>query len=491
MREQRRISAWIGFVLSTCLFAGCASDPNVRKQKYLESGNRYLAKEKYREAAIQYQNALQVDPRFVEGHYQLAQAYLKLGMLPSAWQELQRTIDLGTKNGKAHIDSGNILLAATQYNNAQDHARTVLGLDPQNVDAHILLANSYAGLGNLPASLEEMQKAIQLAPDRSRSHLNLALLQAGEKQGAAAEASFKKALQLEPKSVATLLALGSFYEGAERWDDAEQQFRLAMQAEPTNYVPVAALAQMLMIRGRRADAEQILQLAKSTLHDNPKGYRLLGDFYFAQGELDKASEEFASLFRQYPKDIRLERDYIQILILRNKLDEATKLDDQILKGNSKDVDSLILRGQILFRQGKANESIAVLENALRTEPDNPVAQYHLGLAFLQVGNLQRAETAWREAARLKPNMSEAHQALAGVALRKGDLGLLKSSAEALVNLNPTAPGGYILRAVAKEQEKDLAGAEQDFRHAIAVAPNDPNAYSQLGSMRLAQQTPDR
>jgi len=393
MRKQRRISAWIGFILFTCLFAACSSDPNVRKQKYLESGNRYLVKDKYREAAIQYQNALQVDPRFVEGHYQLAQAYMKLEVWSGAYSELRQTLDLDSKHVKAHIDMGNLYLAARDYNNAQDQARTVLGLDPENVDAHTLLANSYAGLGNLPVSLEEMQKAIQLAPDRPRSYLNLALLQAGAKQSAAAETTFKKALQLDPKSAITLLSLGNFYETTERWDDAEQQFRLAIQAEPANYIPVAALAQMLMLRGRRADAEQLLLQAKRTLHDNPNGYRLLGDFYFAQGELDKASEEFASLYRQYPKDMRLERDYIQILILRNQLDAASKLNDQILKVNSKDVDSLVLRGQILFRQGKANDSIGVLETALRTEPDNAVAQYHLGVAFAQVGNLSRAETA--------------------------------------------------------------------------------------------------
>ena len=36
------------------LLAGCHGDPNVRKQKYLESGKRYSAEGKYREAAIQY-----------------------------------------------------------------------------------------------------------------------------------------------------------------------------------------------------------------------------------------------------------------------------------------------------------------------------------------------------------------------------------------------------------------------------------------------------
>ncbi|MFZ0439908.1 MAG: hypothetical protein WAL76_17405, partial [Candidatus Sulfotelmatobacter sp.] len=53
----------VGFLIPV-LFTACSRDPNVRKQKYLESGDRYFEKGKYAEAAIQYSNAIQVDARF-------------------------------------------------------------------------------------------------------------------------------------------------------------------------------------------------------------------------------------------------------------------------------------------------------------------------------------------------------------------------------------------------------------------------------------------
>src|SRR5215472_14364491 len=55
------------------LAAGCARDPLVRKQKFLEQGNRYFDKGEYPEANISYSRALQIDPRFIEAHYKLAQ----------------------------------------------------------------------------------------------------------------------------------------------------------------------------------------------------------------------------------------------------------------------------------------------------------------------------------------------------------------------------------------------------------------------------------
>src|SRR5690348_14918326 len=83
------------------LLAACSRDPNVRKQKYLESGNRYYDAGKYSAAAIQYQNAIQIDPRFADAHFKLAQAYLKEGMWNPAYIELRKTIDIQPQNWKA------------------------------------------------------------------------------------------------------------------------------------------------------------------------------------------------------------------------------------------------------------------------------------------------------------------------------------------------------------------------------------------------------
>src|SRR5579863_10557010 len=180
------------------LFGSCSRDPSVAKQKYLDSGNRYFDKSQYRSAAIQYQNAIRVDPRFEEGHARLAQTYLKLGMWSGAYQELARAVDENPNDLTAQLAMGNLLLAAKEFHRAQDVAQTVLGKDPNNVPGRILLANSYAGLNNVEASLEEMQSAVKLEPGQPKSYLSLAYLQMNAKQTAQAEESFKKAVELDP-----------------------------------------------------------------------------------------------------------------------------------------------------------------------------------------------------------------------------------------------------------------------------------------------------
>src|SRR5204862_7322588 len=106
--------------LMAIVFSGCSRDPNVRKQKYFESGQRYFEKGKYREAAIQYSNAVQVYPRFADAHYKLAQTYLKLQEWTRGYQELSRTLELQPVNYQAHIDIANLTIDGNDLNQAQD-----------------------------------------------------------------------------------------------------------------------------------------------------------------------------------------------------------------------------------------------------------------------------------------------------------------------------------------------------------------------------------
>src|SRR5271169_5072947 len=69
------------------LFFSCSRDPNVRKQKYLQSGQRYFEKGKYREAGIEFVNAIKIDQNYADAHYQLAQTYLMIQQPLQAYQE--------------------------------------------------------------------------------------------------------------------------------------------------------------------------------------------------------------------------------------------------------------------------------------------------------------------------------------------------------------------------------------------------------------------
>ena len=493
------------------LLTGCSRDPNVRKQKYLESGQRYFDKGRYREAAIQFENAIQVDARFADAHYMLSETEMKLGDGGAYRQELETTVQVIPPDtndphllkllSAARLDLANLLILVHNFEEGRGHldqAKHELGgakeqLDwleknqpNPNSDFYIARANYDASTNNTTAALADMQKALQLDPSRSDSYLSLAMLQMHGEQWDAAEASFKKAAELSPKSTNALVSLGNFYRSRGRFPEAEQWFRQAITTAADDPSPRLSLASLYMAENKFDQAEEFLRQSKKDFPTNSVGYRMLGDFYFANNQFDKATAEYAALYQAHPKDMLVKENYIQLLILTDQVGDARKLNDEILKAKADDQVAQVYKGEIEIRTGKASDAVNTLQAVLKNDPDNAVAHYQQGLAFEQLGNASRAETEWRDAVRLRPEIVEAHRALAGIAVHRRDATGLAQEADQIIALQPAAPDGYLLRAVADIDRKQFAAADEFIKKSVEKQPNNPAAYVQLGNLRMAQ-----
>jgi tetratricopeptide (TPR) repeat protein len=475
-------------------FTGCSRDPNVRKQRYFESGEKYFAEGKYREAEIQYRNAIQVDSRFAQAHYQLSQAYLKLGDSNRAFPELNRAVELAPDNYRAHTDLANLLVTVRNpdgstvpdtLKQAKVHLDILRDKQPNSPETHEAWANYYGAQSNIAAAMQEMQQAIAADPNRSESYLLLALFQLRSNLPDQAESNFKKAAETDPKAINAQLALGGFYQSRNRLPEAEAQYKHAIGVAPKNPAPRAALVRLLMQEGKKDETESFLRQTKKDLSDNPEGYRMLGDFY-ATFDIDKATAEYSSLYNEHPKDIQVKKNYIQLLILKNRLDEATKLDNEILKANAHDVEGLVFRAQVQLRQNDANGAVDSLQSALRNDPDNAVAHYQLGNAFALQHNDSRAESEWREAVRLRPDLTDAQRSLAALELRRGDIDALLQTAQQIITAQPYSPDGFIFKGIADLARLKYNDAQQDAEHAMQRAPQIPAPYVQMGTIQLAQ-----
>ncbi len=474
------------FILS---LTGCSRDPNVRKQKYLESGDHYFSQGKYGEAAIQYRNAIKQDSKFVQAHYQLSQAYLRLRDGRDAYDELNRTITLDPDNYRAHIDLANLLLATRNpesLKEAKTHLDLLLQKQPNSPETHEAWANYDSALSNFTAAIQEMQKAIELDPKRSEFYVLLALFQTGANQPDQAEASFKKALEIDPKSMNAQLALGGFYQSRNRLPEAEQQFKHAIEMDPKNPAPRTALVRLFMSEGKRSETESLALQTKKDIPDNPEAYRMLGDFYFSTGDLDKAATEYASLYSDHPKDSQVKKNYIQILILKKRLDDAEKLNDEILKSDPHDAEAQVFKGEMQLDRNDTNGAIQSLQGALNDDPDNAVAHYQLGLAFNQQHNPARAEAEWHQAVALRPDLTDAQRFLASAEKERGDSVALLQTAEQIIAAQPAAADGYLFKTIAEISLQKFNDAQKDDEQAMQRAPQSPQPYLQLGNIQLAQ-----
>ena len=489
IRELRLCSAVAVLCLLGSLLTGC-SDPQKAKLKYQESGQRYFDKEQYREAAIQFQNAIKLDPHFADAHYRLALTYLRLGQWQNGFEELNAATQNNPDHYDAQLEKARLLLLFHQYADAKQQLDLLTQKQPNNPDVYLVLSDYYSnGVKDPGSAIAALRKAQQLDPKRSDVYLTLGVIQTQTQQWDDAEASLKKAAELSPKSSDPMLALGNYYQSRGRFPEAEQAFQRAIQLTPQDPNPRLAKAALLLAENKRTEAESFLRDSKDDFPNNSVGYRLLGDFYWRTDQYDKAVTEYASLYRDHPKDPVVQGNYIQLLILRDHLDQADKLTADLIKQYPSSADAQIYKAEIAIRNNKASEAIDILQDVLKNDPQNAVAHYQLGLAFDQLGNATRAEAEWRETVHLAPDFVEAHRALAGAAIHNGDVGFLAQEANQIISLVPGAPDGYLLRAVAEYDRRQYSAAEEYLNTSIEKEPDNPAAYVQMGYVRMAQNRP--
>ena len=485
---NRRGSLWVVMLfVAVALLAGCHGDPNVRKQKYLESGKRYSAESKYKEAAIQFQNALKIDKNYPDAHYELAQAYVHLGQFSAAYGELARTVALQPTNYKARIDLGNLLLAGGKIDDAQAQANAVMAAQPNNPDVHAMLGAIAAKRGQKDQALNELHRALELDPNRAAFHEDLALLQAGDPtKTSSVEDELKKAVALDPKSVNAKLLLAAFYAKSSRWQEAEKTSWDAVATDPKSLSARESLTRIILKQGDQPRAEQVLRQASKDLADDPQGVRILADYYAGSGQMDKAKAEFASLSAKYPKNISVQKGYIRVLLEVKDYATAQKVVTELMKKNAKDPEVAGLNGIVLLNNGKASDAVNALMDATKNFPKDAFLQYWLGKAALSKGDSDLAEKSLRQAADLNPSRLDAEEELARIAAQRGDMNLLSDVADKTIAAAPRFPGGYVWRSLVEVSRNSPDKAEADLKTAMSVAPQSPQAYLELGKIRFTQ-----
>src|SRR2546428_13650516 len=92
---SRTARGWAGLLIMGLLVAaGCSRSPEAQKARYLERGDKYAAREQYREAILEYRNVLKYDSSNARAIRQLGLAHYQLGELGQAYQYLLKAQQL-------------------------------------------------------------------------------------------------------------------------------------------------------------------------------------------------------------------------------------------------------------------------------------------------------------------------------------------------------------------------------------------------------------
>src|ERR1035438_1229518 len=477
MRSIRFVAVMLAVLVG---LASCSRDPNVVKKRYLESGNKYFDKGRYKEASIQYRNALKRDQKYGAAYYKLALVSIKVGDIGGAASALRRAVGLIPKDQPDYWDAtvklSEIYLAFGRNDKGKLDKEFLSYVEKYTGDLTKRDANSFDAarlVGDLNFT-KATEAYSDKHPDEGKAFLDLAV----EK--------YRKADGVKPGQQPVLMQLARALAAGGNFTEAETLYRHVIDKDKTSQYAYTELYGMLLFQNKPAEAEQVL---KSAFAANPKQFRYLvllarhylalrhrdqmidvlnqikshakeydqaylnvGDFYLSIGDGESAIKEYKEGLVKDPKrKATYQKHVIEVLMRQGKRSDAAEINTQILKGDPNDNDARGLAATFLLDKGDVADvakALAELQAVVTSKPGNAIAHYNLGRAHLKRGEWEQARQQFQKAIELQSSYNQPRIELAKLQVTHGEYDAALKTAEAILVLDKGSVYARLIQSAA-------------------------------------------
>ena len=270
-------------------------------------------------------------------------AAVALAVIVCNWPLLSTTL----MRAVTETNLGAALQAEGRLDEATDHYRRAIALQPDYPPAYNNLGTAQRAKGQIADALATYQQALRLRPEYPAAEYNLAnaLMDAGKP--AEAVDHFRIALQTIPASVDVRNNLGIALVGEGKLEDAIAEFRAALQVEP----------------------------------DSAKTHRNLADALASAHRNEEAIAHFHRAAQLDPANAAVHYDLGSLFVELDRLEEAIAQFRAALKIDPSSVQAHNNIGIALGSQGRFDEAIEHFRRALALQPDFEDARRNLAVAL--------------------------------------------------------------------------------------------------------------
>jgi tetratricopeptide (TPR) repeat protein len=404
-----------------------------------------LARGKPDEAIERLQDVIKDAPQSAPMHQFLGLAFAQKNDIGQARRELSEAVKLAPNLAEARTALAAIHQAAGSPNLAIEEAQAALRLNGRDVKAASIMGDAYLRKGDLPKAKQAFQAISKALPNEPFSLYRLGLIARAEKKDAEALAYFEQALASNPSVIEPLTQIAAIHLAKGKPVQAMERVARQLEAQPQNPL-IHNLMGHLWLQAK--DVERAEAAFKKSIELNqalPLSYMNLAALYLMTGKVDQAAQEYEAVLVKNPKLVpalvllgtiyEQRKEYEKA---RARYEEALKIDPKfapaannlavILSEQGGNIDVALNYAQVAREQRPEDPNIAdtlgwiyykknayllaadLLKEAAEKLPDNPLVQYHYGLAQQKNGDVAGAKKSLKASLKLRQDFPGADEA---------------------------------------------------------------------------------
>jgi serine/threonine-protein kinase len=299
----------------------------------------------------------------------------ELQYLEKARDAANQALSRNETMGSPHITLGMIAMFTGDTNEGIRQFKSALDRDPVNAETYRQLGAAYDQAGNIAQAEATYNRAIQLRPNFWLGYLDSATFYDNHGRYAEAEKALNTAASLTPDNYVVYRSLGAVQMQRGEWAAAETNLKKALALRPGGSV-LSNLGSLYLLTGRYAEAAPVLEQSVKIGGGNKNfSYTIwgnLGDAYrFTPGSEAAAAEAYGQAIDIAKKQLAINPNNGKLLgqiavyeAKRKNFAEAHRGIKAARKAAPENLDVLFDSALILEIEGKRNESLAALKDAL-------------------------------------------------------------------------------------------------------------------------------
>jgi tetratricopeptide (TPR) repeat protein len=482
----------IVFILLSCsLLIGCSTNPKAARDKYFDSGMKYLEEGHYEEAIIQFRNALQVDQGHVPSYLRLAEALRKLGDHKTAVATLGSVLKLDGKNVEAKLNLANYILATSAgdrnlLKKAREMMEEILEVNPSNIEARITLGKAHAGLNDADKAIRAFEEVLTQDPINLTASLNLAAVYLRQRNTEKAEGIYRAVLKEHPDSAQAHLAMANFCMLSLRSKDAELYFRKAFELAPADSASLYSLVSFYLSAKRKSEAESVFREAIAQIPGAREPRWGLANFYIQSGQFDKGITILTEMLTANPHDRQVQLRLAELYLDQSNEPKAEEMIRAALAIKKNDAMAHYLMGKLMQSHKDMDGAMAEFETAIQS--DNSLIPPYLEKAklLLNRNDIEGAYNTLNAALDRDKNYLPARAVLANVLLLRQMPEDALGQAQTVLATMPDNTAALTARSEAFRNLGRLDDSKKDLLRLCERDPGNAQFWHRLGNVEAVQ-----